>query len=761
MVALLSFIMTLVILFSGCAEQKIQPAGSSTNARFTASSDSPGYYSAKIINVSVKDKAGTPCIRAITGQNNQLIAFVSIVDPITFTPSYFLESYNTDGKKIDETDITSDFTQGIGSLDFCTDGAIPFLLDCQSDRITIFNVDTSNLALRKSGEIMNMRVSELVAIPQISPAQTLFCSRMTSSGITIEEYSLSGQLLRTFESDSFRGGVYFLNGDTYALGTKGEADESELFLLGDSDTDILPTSQVSPVRNMDQIIIAGTNFYAVTSEGISLFDTENRTCSRVIDWQKSGLDAVLFSYTDHWAVLDSKSFAVFSEQEGNENRLCILNESGQSLQHGRKELVLGGFFTGDLALTRAVQIFNEKNEKYFITLKDYSSEQEENGEYYSNGHKDEFFKKLMLDIADNEGPDLLWFDVSGQNLPVPQAFEAAGLFLDMAPYLENDSLLKPEDLQANILSASYTDGKLFKLPVSSLIYTFQNTNQLPSDTFLSMNSLGQGMTTLPSGSYTILGDTQTQLLFNLLLFRQDIYFHPSTVPQFESSAFTDMLKFAKTYGVHETNDNTTDTINEQSLLENGQIALVWQSIRGAKDLLSTTDLKVRDYVGMPSSTGTRGLIYPQQVIAITSCTENPEGAYEFIRTMMSEEIQSIVLGYEKKIPTRESVFEYSTGEKPYPENFNEISLAWKLDSSETSDPLSDEDLKVLNAAKIEYLDLVADSDLLYYPDEAEWAIISEEVQTYFNDQKSAAEVSKIIQNRVQVLLNERLHDSDK
>ena len=753
-VMVFSFIMTLALLYSGCTEQRTQPGKSNTDTSFTTISDSPEYYTAQNLNVTVKDKVGKPCVRAITTQNDQLVAFVSIVDPVSYKASYFLERYNATGEKIDENDITSDFAQGAGSITFGTDGMTPILLDCQSDRIAIYEVDTSNLTLRKCGELLNIGVSELKTMPQISPAQTLFCSRLNSSGLTIEEYSLSGNLLHSHTSASFLGGVYFLSGNTYALGTEGKEGKSDLFLLGDSDTDILATNLTNPVRNADQLILAGSKFYTVTTDGILQYDIEKKNCRQVIAWQESGLDTVSFSYTDHWVSLNSKCFAVFSEKEGNESRICILTESAQSPQKDRQELILGGFFTGDLALTRAVQLFNEENENYFIALQDYSTEQEENGEYYSNGHKDEFFQKLMLDIAAGEGPDLLWFDVSGQDLPAPQTFEAAGLLLDIAPYLQKDSLLRPEDLQPDILNASYTDGKLYKLPISSLIYTFQNVDHLPVDTFSSIDSLKQGMTTLPSGSLTILGDTQTQLLYNLLLFRRDILYSPNATPQFASDSFAEALSFAKTYGIHETGNDTASTMNEQSRIDNGQIALVWQAISGPQDLLSPTDIALRDYVGLPGSTGARGLIYPQQMIAIPSCTKNPEGAYAFIRTMMGEEVQSIILGYEKKIPTRESVFSYSTGEKPYPDNFNEISLAWKLDSSETADPLSDKEQKALVTARIAYQKLVVDSNLLYYPDEAEWAIIEEEVQAYFDDQKSAEEVSKIIQNRIQIYIGE-------
>jgi len=43
----------------------------------------------------------------------------------------------------------------------------------------------------------------------------------------------------------------------------------------------------------------------------------------------------------------------------------------------------------------------------------------------------------------------------------------------------------------------------------------------------------------------------------------------------------------------------------------------------------------------------------------------------------------------------------------------------------------------------------------YYPDLQIYAIIEEEVQSYFLDQKSAEEVSALIQNGVQTMIYER------
>jgi len=50
---------------------------------------------------------------------------------------------------------------------------------------------------------------------------------------------------------------------------------------------------------------------------------------------------------------------------------------------------------------------------------------------------------------------------------------------------------------------------------------------------------------------------------------------------------------------------------------------------------------------------------------------------------------------------------------------------------------------------------INNADTLYYPDLEIYAIIQEEVQAYFQDQKSVDEVSALIQNRAQTLVYER------
>ena len=58
-----------------------------------------------------------------------------------------------------------------------------------------------------------------------------------------------------------------------------------------------------------------------------------------------------------------------------------------------------------------------------------------------------------------------------------------------------------------------------------------------------------------------------------------------------------------------------------------------------------------------------------------------------------------------------------------------------------------------NRAK--YLDMLDNVTKSMYMDESVTSIVLEEVPAYFNNQKSAEEVSALIQDRVQTLVNER------
>jgi ABC-type glycerol-3-phosphate transport system substrate-binding protein len=442
-------------------------------------------------------------------------------------------------------------------------------------------------------------------------------------------------------------------------------------------------------------------------------------------------------------------------QESSKDSTTISSPTETSPYEGKIELTIAGFYISG-TVEKMVQVYNETNDKYYITLVDYVSYQNESGKYYRDGLEDVLYQQIMQDIVNGEGPDMLWFE-NGWDSTLPcQQFEAAGFLTDLMPYFEADTTFSLDELLPNVVDACTIDGQLCKLPVGSYIMTYISQPLLDEEGLSSLDEFSEVMSAMPNGSVAIAGMTQSELLQKLLIFDGEQFVNnEAQTASFDSDAFIDMLEFSAKYGLDDsaTADGTL-VYDFVERLSNGTVALSPIIVRSPWSL---DDFDVgKTVTGLPGASQSDGYIFPLEMIAATTCSKHPDGAYEFIKLMMSEEAQSIVLGYEQIFPTRRSVYEYMVGITDYPENFDEVSLAYLLDDGADGDTESPvptaEQIAALNE---QFIELCDHTTLMYYPDAYIINIIMAEAPYYFSGQESAEDVAVIIQNRASVIMSMR------
>ena len=112
--------------------------------------------------------------------------------------------------------------------------------------------------------------------------------------------------------------------------------------------------------------------------------------------------------------------------------------------------------------------------------------------------------------------------------------------------------------------------------------------------------------------------------------------------------------------------------------------------------------------------------------------------------MLSEDTQTEIAKTSQGIPMLNSVVDAQIAEaKDPPTDYEDYQFSYYSDV-----PLTDELAQ-------KYLDMLDNVTKSMYMDESVTSIVLEEVPAYFNNQKSAEEVSALIQDRVQTLVNER------
>ena len=143
-------------------------------------------------------------------------------------------------------------------------------------------------------------------------------------------------------------------------------------------------------------------------------------------------------------------------------------------------------------------------------------------------------------------------------------------------------------------------------------------------------------------------------------------------------------------------------------------------------------------VGLPSADGHAETINGNG-IGITACCPLQDGAWEFVMKMMSPEIQAAVSADPVLISVQKAVFE------EYIEINNlQDSGGYRGVSFSISKEMVDW-----------YVDQISDAVIVPDTDSAVIVIMNEEMPAYFEGQKSLDDVIGIIENRVNLMLNER------
>lgn len=157
------------------------------------------------------------------------------------------------------------------------------------------------------------------------------------------------------------------------------------------------------------------------------------------------------------------------------------------------------------------------------------------------------------------------------------------------------------------------------------------------------------------------------------------------------------------------------------------------------------------YIGFPSDTGTGAVVEADEQYLLSAKSEHLEGAWEFVRYYLTEEYQREVIGF----PVNKMIFEERAMEatkSPYTidRNGNKQEYEYKMSIGGESVVLPNMTTEQVD----EFIEFVESIDKCVYYDEDIEAIINEEVALFFAGQKSASDVARVIQSRVEIYVNE-------
>ena len=444
------------------------------------------------------------------------------------------------------------------------------------------------------------------------------------------------------------------------------------------------------------------------------------------------------SSVSSYSALSDGTVAAFIQNwnsDGNNSEIAIVKEVDKSEVGDVKNLVLASLWA-DSSLEEKVIDFNKKQDQYHITMKTYDSNEDEEWQDTLNN--------FTTSITTDPDIDIVMFNDYSQVL----SFAGKGLNVDLYDLIDKDPDLSREDFLPNVLSAAEYDGKLAFLPTGFSLQTIigkaSDVGTTPGWTVSDVEAL---LDSKPEGTQLLYGmDRSSAMDFCMNLGYNDFIDWEQGTCNFDSQEFADILEFAarfpEQFDYNEDGEDTSVLLNQGKQLLDTYYLNDFNQVQLYRVIFGGDTT----FIGYPTTSGNGALLNFDNILGISKNCDDIDGAWQFLRTLYmpkSDDENS----YTYDFSVRKDDFEKYCADAMDKDKNSGGGYGWGDFNVE------------IEAATQEDVDQV--KDLVYNTTAVSGSastdinnIITEESAAFFSGQKSAADVAKIIQSRVQVYLSE-------
>lgn len=375
----------------------------------------------------------------------------------------------------------------------------------------------------------------------------------------------------------------------------------------------------------------------------------------------------------------------------------------------------------DVEMEAWIAEWNKANENCYIEVKEYGQ-----GDYETG------LVQLNTDIVSGHIPDII--DLSDIDMAL---YISKDILTDLYPLVDSDSQVKREDFVPGILQLYEKGGKLYSIALGYSLETLMGKKAIVgSPSQWNIEKMKQMIEEMPSQSYFIDNLGPIGLLRVVLMMGMDEYIDWETGKCFfNEDRFIQLLELANSMeGVPLEEDIEEYLANGKLMLKRAYISSV-SEYKEAADMFRGEEAAC---VGYPSAQGGKTFIQPYLPIGISNMCENKDAAWEFVRSLISEEFQNNHIRFNFPILENSLKKEFEQALHP-PVN------SWSMENTEIL-PSQEEVNELYEIINLSGGKFVFDTNI--------WEIIEEETEFYFGGEKTVQEVVEVIQNRVQNYINE-------
>lgn len=412
-------------------------------------------------------------------------------------------------------------------------------------------------------------------------------------------------------------------------------------------------------------------------------------------------------------------------------------------ENGKEEITICSTFIG-LRLEQAIIDYNAQSSRYEIV----PVEAEWGSDF------DAYRTRIQLELTNGGGPDIL-LPASLQSYYDIVPYVEKGIFVDVTDFLEEQGIvacaLNDSDINVN--------GRLYGIPETLSIGTMVTSEKLAVDnedwtveTCMQVMR-DSGVPVFCQAPYGWTADQSGLFILQILGVGNRGLFvdEEQRISSFEQPEFIEMLEFCKTYA---------DPISQLSLrgrISSGEIAFVNGGIRSFWDFWYYEALFGGNpvYMGRPTPQGGRNGAGADDCYYINTASAHKEGALDFMKFLLSDEQQQkLVSSMDPRFPVKQELLE----------------TMWKEAKEELVGGIQDHQFMTRDGATAKPRLMTDEEEQFFWSivNQTEtapvtsnrwgheiWDIVEEEAGPFFSGEKSAEEVAEVIDNRVQLLLDEK------
>ena len=398
----------------------------------------------------------------------------------------------------------------------------------------------------------------------------------------------------------------------------------------------------------------------------------------------------------------------------------------------------------------AIIKFNETNPNYYIEVTD-RYEPVDFLDYSMGSSSDEYFmnqlnnssrlsSQLAVDIMNGDGPDIL------MNAAVFSQLYSDNYLADLTPYVGD---LDPSKYFTNIFDASRVNGKLYNVPVC---YTINGIQTKSKDAGAS----GIGFTTTEYEKFL----NETLNGNDVIYYGQPYYFAllfnacrdkfiVNGKADFSGPEFAALAEFVKN-NVYEQSRDFPQFADDEGTEEFFELVAKHHYCFGAGYYLTTmVEYGNADAIlGIPSADGRGPTIGPYITVAVSSHAQNKDACGEFVKILMSDDIQSNLAMGDRFVTNRDA---FRKGAEAAVEYYNGDGFRAYFGGGgpHSQDRVVFSEKDINNIEKI-----IMSCSGIDTIDPQVSIILVEEMPAYFSGQKDLATVTRIAQDRAQKALDE-------